>query len=201
MKYRILIFLLFCSFLFVQAQSQSVRKIKTTHTTGRKLGTVAKNADTLTVYLKNKKIIKYINKAHGDEVYSFIGNLGGTPYLLFRYQYQFGEVEGFLLVNNKNGNQCDVPGKPVLSPDSKRFAIASIDLEAKYNPNILVIYRLDKDSCRVEYSIEPADWGASKVRWINNNSVEYKKVTMTETGLKSEGKFILQLKNKRWQDK
>ena len=101
-------------------------------------------------------------------------------------------------MNEINGSQCSVPGKPLLSPDNKRFATSCIDLEAQYNPNSLTIYRLDKDSCRTEYSIEPKDWGATKVKWLNNASLQYQNVVRTETGIMPAGKSVLQFKKKHW---
>jgi hypothetical protein len=199
-RYKLITILFCCFVLLIDVSAQNVRKVKS-KSAPLKYSTVEKSGDTLIVRLINKNVIMFINKEHGDEVYSFIGNLGSTPYFIFRYTYQFGEVEGFLLVNNRNGSQYDIPGKPVLSPDSKRIAVACVDLEARYNPNYLAVYRMDKDSCRTEYSIEPIDWGAEIIQWLDNHSIEYKKNIITEEGVKSESKSILQFKNGQWSEK
>ena len=198
MTIRIFTFLLFCTSFYIIAGPQPVHNDKTLHTSEKKLNGVFKNGDTLTVYLRNKKIKRYINKQHEDETYSFKGVLANKQYFLFHYEYRSGEVSGYFLVNESNGSQCSVPGKPILSPDGKRFATSCVDLEAKYNPNSFTIYRFDKDSCRVEYSVEPTEWGAIKVKWLNNSSLEYRKVVLTEDGMKTLGKSILRLKKKHW---
>ena len=198
MMIKIFTSLIFCIFLITIAGSQQVRNTVAMHASSKKLHGVFKNGDTLTVYLRNGKIKRYINKQHEDETYSFKGLLAHTQYFLFRFEYRSGEVSGFLLVNEINGSQCSIPGKPLLSPDNKRFATSCIDLEAQYNPNSLTIYRLDKDSCRTEYSIEPKDWGATKVKWLNNASLQYQNVVRTETGIMPAGKSVLQFKKKHW---
>ena len=198
MVIRIFTFLLFCIVFITIACSQSVRNAGAMHATTKKIHGVFKNGDTLTVYLRNGKIKRYINKQHEDETYSFKGLITHTQYFLFRFEYRSGEVSGFLLVNDINGSQYSIPGKPLLSPDKKRFATSCVDLEAQYNPNSLTIYRIDKDSCRVEYSVEPTDWGATKVKWINNASLQYQKVVPSETGIMPAGKSVLQLKKKHW---
>jgi hypothetical protein len=198
MSIRVFISLLFCIYYSTVAGSQPAQHVKAIHATAKTLHGVFKNGDTLTVYLRNGKIKRYINRQHEDEAYSFKGLIARTQYFLFRFEYRSGEVSGFLLVNENNGNQCSVPGKPLLSPDHKRFAAFCVDLEAQYNPNSLTIYRFDRDSCRVEYSVEPTDWGATKVRWLNNYSLQYQKGIPTETGIISGGKAVLQFKKKRW---
>jgi hypothetical protein len=197
MATRILTFLLFCAFFSVIADSQ-IHGNKKQQPVKPKLSSVLKNGDTLTIYLQNGASKKYINKLHEDETYTYEGILPKTNYLLFHYEYRSGEVTGFLLVNGRNGSQCSIPGKPILSPDKKRFATSCVDLEAQYNPNSFSIYRFDKDSCRIEYSIEPTDWGATKIRWLNNSSLEFQKSALTETGMKPIGKSVLELKKKRW---
>ena len=198
MAIRIFIFLSLCASIYIVSDSQSIHNDKVVSKSEKKLRGVFKNGDTLTVYLRNKKIKKYINKRHEDETYSFKGKLPNTEYFLFHYEYRSGEVSGYFLVNERNGSQCSVPGKPILSPDGKRFATSCVDLEARYNPNSLTIFRLDKDSCRVEYSVEPTNWGAIKVKWLNNSSIEYRKVVLTEDGMKTLSKSILMLKKKHW---
>ena len=198
MGIRIFTSLLLCIFFITIAGSQPARNARVIHATAKKLHGVFKNGDTLTVYLRNGKIKRYINRQHEDEAYSFKGLLTHTQYFLFRFEYRSGEVSGFLLVNENNGSQCSVPGKPLLSPDHKRFAASCVDLEAQYNPNSLTIYRFDKDSCRMEYSVEPTEWSATKVRWLNNYSLQYQKVILTETGTIPAGKPVLQFKKKHW---
>ena len=190
--------LLFCIFFSTIAGSQPARNARAIHATAKKLHGVFKNGDTLTVYLRNGKIKRYIDRQHEDEAYVFKGLLAHTQYFLFRFEYRSGEVSGFLLVNENNGSQCSVPGKPLLSPDHKRFVASCVDLEAQYNPNSLTICRFDRDSCRVEYSVEPTDWGATKVRWINSYTLQYQKGIPSETGIIPAGKSILQLKKKQW---
>jgi hypothetical protein len=198
MLFRTLIFLIFCTFFFIIAGSQPARKVKSAHITAKKSNDVIRNGDTLTVFLRKGKVKKYIDKRQEGELFSFKEKLAQTQYLLFQYQYRFGEVTGFLIVNKRNGSQCSVPGKPLLSPNGKRFVTSCVDLEAQYNPNSIAIYRLDKDSCRVEYFMEPTEWGATKVKWLTNFSLEYKKAVMTETGMKTVETSILQLRRNRW---
>lgn len=77
---------------------------------------------------------------------------------------QIGRYEGgsWLLVDARTTGQTPILGPPAVSPGRTRFAAASVDLEAGYDPNGLQVWRLVDGAPRLEWGLDGGDsWGAS----------------------------------------
>ena len=80
----------------------------------------------------------------------------------------------FLLVDAGSTNQTHLIGPPVKGPDSTRFAAASLDLVAGYNPNGVQIWSLREGRPVLEWELRGgSSWGADNVRWLDASSLQF----------------------------
>ena len=107
--------------------------------------------------------------------FSYLGTLAEPPYHVLWQQYHEGN--GVLLVNVASGTRVPVDALPVASPDGRFVVVASLDLDAAYNPNRIAIYRSVGDSLMREWSLAPTDWGPGAPIWIDSATVQVPRVT------------------------
>lgn len=161
---------------------------------------VWRNGDTLFIKLVNENIKKYINvdKDSGEDIlYTFQGRLDGLDYYILHIQYYEGDQ--ILLLNSSSGYDYYINAEPVTSPDLKFIATASFDLDAGYNPNELKIWRIEKDSLKLEFSLKPDEWGPSDIIWLNNNTIRFtKNVVNINDGNSLKRVQSLELKDSSW---
>lgn len=69
-----------------------------------------------------------------------------------------------LLVSAADGSQFSVFGDPVFSPDGRRMATASLDLEAGYQPNGIGVWRVREGMVQVEWGVTAGMRGAPRGR-------------------------------------
>lgn len=113
-----------------------------------------------------------------DTFYSFSDYFSSIGYYVVLV-HSF-ESYNYALVNARTKKSFTLTGFPVLSPDNKRIAAASLDLEAGYMPNSFQIWKVDGDRLVMEYSIEPKEWGPSKPVWISSTSLKFNINTLQE---------------------
>ncbi len=94
------------------------------------------------------------------------------------------EGTGYFLVSHASGDLVPIQALPIISPDGRRFATASEDLESHYNPNEVQIWRITNNAVVLEWSLEPAvepvtpdAWGPANLRWISATEIRVRKVT------------------------
>lgn len=102
--------------------------------------------------------------------YAYLGQLAAPAVHVLRVSYYEGR--GVLLVDAITGNRHNVSAVPVPSPDGVRLAVASMDLDAGFDPNEFVIYRYDDGGPTQELKVSPTDWGPGTPRWLNANRIE-----------------------------
>ncbi len=84
------------------------------------------------------------------------------------------EGGGWLLVDARTTDQTPILGPPAVSPGRTRFAAASVDLEAGYDPNGIQIWRLRDGAPTLEYGLDGGDsWGASGPVWRGENDLDF----------------------------
>ena len=77
--------------------------------------------------------------------------------------YEGGEYRVF---HDRTGQEVTLAGAPIPSPDGTRFAVASVDLHAGYDPNVLEVWRVTPAGMTREYAIDGGDrWGPADVSW------------------------------------
>ena len=91
---------------------------------------------------ENANIALVRNKKANQEsrkIYWFLTFFQQIKYFLV--QIRGWEGISYLIINAFTGDIHSLPGVPIISKDLKRFAVASIDLEAGYVPNRIAIYQ------------------------------------------------------------
>jgi len=104
-----------------------------------------------------------------------VGRLGATDYAtVHRAGYEGGDV---IVVSLRTADTTVVPAEPVASPDGRRAVVASMDFEAGYVPNGLIVLALTDSGPRREFEQTTADdrfagWAPSHPRWLDARTVE-----------------------------
>lgn len=108
-----------------------------------------------------------------DRDYTFEGTVDPLGSVLVHVLYWEGSGYYLVLLNSGDTVRLDAP--PLLSPDGKRFATVSRDLEAGYDPNRLRIYRVAEDNVVLERSLEAegGQWGPSAAEWMGSDTVRF----------------------------
>ncbi len=161
----------------------------------------SRTGDTLEVRLADQTTT-FIDKDVDDETglwYTYRELVPGVAYHLVQaYLY---EGTAFLLISHRTGDVVRVQALPIFSPDGNRFATASEDLEARYNPNEIQIWRITESAIVREWSLEPAGnpvtftpdaWGPTNLRWISSTEIRVQKVTFDpETFTRAVGEDVV----------
>ncbi len=113
--------------------------------------------------------------------------VGGKWFNLVRYfpqigygliAVQFYEGGTYYLLDLGTGRDEDIIAEPVISPDRKRIAVANVDLESRYTPNVLSVFRLQRSGLITEFIAKPDDWGPGNLRWIGNEEISFVQYTL-----------------------
>lgn len=169
-----------------------------------------RTGDTLAVHLAGRQRATFVNKdlEHENGVSytyrEFIPEI--EQHLVHAHLY---EGTGYLLVSHRTGDMVRIQAPPIFSPDGNRFATASEDLESRYNPNEIQIWRIGESAIVLEWSLEPAGnpvviapgaWGPKNLRWISPTEIRVQKVTFDPaTFTRTEGEdVVLRLVRGRW---
>lgn len=113
-----------------------------------------------------------------EAYYSFVDYFSSIDYYVV-LMHTF-ESYNYKLIHAKTKKSFTLNGFPIISPDNKYIAAASLDLEAGYMPNSFQIWKVEKTDLTVEYSIEPKEWGPSKPVWISSTSLKFNINTLQE---------------------
>lgn len=92
------------------------------------------------------------------------------------------ERSATLLVDLVTGHRTVTWAAPVPSPDGQRLAVASLDLEAGFNPNGLQVWRRGRDSLELEWEVELTGWGPGPARWLDAGRFLVSRVPATDSG-------------------
>lgn len=112
-------------------------------------------------------------KNHGVEGkwYNLVQYYPEIGYGLIAVHYYEGGT--YDLVNMTNGKDEEIISSPEISPDRKRIAVANVDLESRYTPNVLSVFELRPDGLVTEFLEKPVDWGPGNLRWENNQEISF----------------------------
>jgi len=92
-------------------------------------------------------------------------------YGYFLVRAQWGEGNGYKIINAKTGKQTSIIGAPYFSKNGKYIISINMDLIAGYSPNGFEFLEIRKDSLLKLGSYHPVQWGPYNAKWINNNEV------------------------------
>lgn len=129
---------------------------------------VVRQDGSLRLHLRTGKTVTF--KDSPEVAYSFRDYLAGLGYFLLHFQLLEGD--GYLVVNDRTGRKYPIHDLPLFSPDRRRLATLSMDLEAGFNPNALQIWRLTIRSMTLEWSLKPKEWGPSEGIWLDNQTLK-----------------------------
>ena len=131
------------------------------------------------------------------KVYWFLTYFQQIKYFLV--QVRGWEGTSYLIVNASTGDIHSLHGIPIISKDLKRFAVASIDLEAGYIPNRITIYQFLDNSIKREWSKDYTASGPSGVKWINNTVITFFENLSKNGGQTIDKKLVtIKLLNGEW---
>ncbi len=119
-------------------------------------------------------------KVHANPIYDeyddiFIKHYKSLNFVLLRTQW--GEGNGYKLVNTETGKITRIYGMPYFSKDGTKMISIGSDLVANYSMNGIDIYNIEKGSIKKVFSIRPEYWGTNSALWIDDNSVILKNDT------------------------
>ena len=115
----------------------------------------------------------------GHRHYLYRGRRAGLGVHVVELSYYEGGTH--LVYHERTGQEETVPGPPLPSPDGRRFASASIDLEAGYDPNRLEIWRVEPSGLHRELVVDGEDaWGPDSVRWVSPSVVRFTRVVLEQ---------------------
>jgi hypothetical protein len=132
------------------------------------------------------------------KVYWFLTYFQQIKYFLV--QVRGWEGTSYLIINASTGDIHSLLGIPIISKDLKRFAVASIDLEAGYIPNRIAIYQFFDNSIKKEWSKDYTASGPSDVKWINNTVITFFENFSKNGGQTIDKKLVtIKLLNGEWE--
>ena len=95
----------------------------------------------------------------------------------YNIRVQWGEGNGYKLVNYKSGVVTKLKGKPFFSPNGEYIIAVNADVVAGYSYNGFQLLG-NKDGIIKEIGkFEPMEWGPLSVKWIDNNNLTVKNHT------------------------
>jgi hypothetical protein len=134
----------------------------------------ARHGDTLALVLAAGDTLRLVDESgdHSDVVYySYQGHW--PPAGQFLVQRQYYEGAEHVMVDDSTGDQTVIPDRPLLSPDSRRFAVLSLDLVAGYGPNTLQLWRLEDGVPTMEWETSPSQWGPTDGAWESDTALHF----------------------------
>ncbi|MTI29274.1 hypothetical protein E1171_00445 [Cytophagales bacterium RKSG123] len=90
---------------------------------------------------------------------------------------QWGEGNGYKLINDSSGKITDLIGRPYFSPNGTFILAVNFDIEAGYSWNGFELFRNDNGQLKKLGIYEPDKWGPYAVKWIDNNRLILKNQT------------------------
>lgn len=139
-----------------------------------RLDRVRRVGDTLSLSLSGGDTVRLVDRSDSPaevESFSYQGHWSGEGYFLVHIQYYEGS--SFLLVDDDTGHRTSLADAPLRSPDGRRFAVLSLDLEAGYVPNTLQVWELGDGVPVLEWALEPEEWGPTEGRWEGAGAIRF----------------------------
>ena len=146
---------------------------------------IRRNGDTLRIPLRNgtDALLRDCRREGDDFVkFRYLGYVQRLRSHLVDVSYYEGG--GYVLMADSIGRHIWLPSPPTFAPDSARFLVSSIDLEANYDPNVLEIWLLGNDSVSLEFKVDgDRKWGPAEPHWTSPTVIQFWKTTINGTDL------------------
>lgn len=122
--------------------------------------------------------------------------------LVLVYEWEW-EGRDVFLVSLDTGEQINLDGWPLLSPDGKRILVYSEAIESNYYANIVAVYRLASPRPYLELILNGDDrsdytWGPTAPAWDGPNAFHFTKEWWGENNERNGQLQKYQLENGKW---
>lgn len=87
----------------------------------------------------------------------------------YSIRIQWGEGNGYMLVNDSTGVETRMYGRPYFSPSGYRILSLSYDIEAGYSSNGFELYEVQFGELVQFGEFNPSEWGPVKANWIDDD--------------------------------
>lgn len=95
----------------------------------------------------------------------------------YSIRVQWGEGNGYKLVNYIDGTVTPIFGRPYFSPDGLYIISVNFDIEAGYSENGFQLFRIKNRKIQHLGDFKPTLWGPISAKWLNNNMLILKNQT------------------------
>jgi hypothetical protein len=96
----------------------------------------------------------------------------------YSIRVQWGEGNGYKLVNYLDGTVTPIIGRPYFSPDGQYIISVNCDIEAGYSENGFQLFRIKNKQLQHLGEYKPDAWGPISAKWLDNNMVILKNQTV-----------------------
>ena len=111
----------------------------------------------------------------------------------------FYEGSSVLFVADSTAAKKDLDESPIVSPDGRRFAVASLDLEAGYEPNLLEIWNPGTTMATPEFTHDFGQAaGPDSVAWVSNDTLRFVFTQYTAGGTYERSGRTVVRSGERW---
>lgn len=145
---------------------------------------IKREGNELSVKLKNGEWLSLENNVEFDEVgHSF--EFYFKEFGFHSIRVQWGEGNGYKLVNTTSGEIINLIGRPYFSPNGKYLISLGNDIEAGYSINGFQLLRHEKGKITEIGRFQPSSWGCNSALWLSNDSLVLKNesIEFSETGM------------------
>jgi len=98
----------------------------------------------------------------------------------YSIRVQWGEGNGYKLVNYVDGTVTPIFGRPYFSPNGLYIISVNFDIEAGYSENGFQLFRIKNGQLQHLGDFKPTSWGPISAKWLDNNMLILKNQTIDE---------------------
>lgn len=134
---------------------------------------VTRTPEGLLFQLRNgtQKLLKENKETDGDDFasYGFLEPMDSIGQWLLLAGYY--EAFDYVLIDQHDGSETHLWGRPVLSPDGKHFLTGMVDLEAAFVPTGFQMWGFENNKPVLRWEKELTDWGSDNFIWTKDNHI------------------------------
>jgi hypothetical protein len=112
----------------------------------------------------------YDETAHAFEYYF-------DKFGFYSIRVQWGEGNGYKLVNSRTGEMTNLIGRPFFSPDGTQIVALGNDIEAGYSINGFQLLTNNSGTVKALGTFSPTSWGCESGKWLSNSRLILKNVS------------------------
>jgi hypothetical protein len=134
---------------------------------------VMRTPEGLRFRLKNgeHKLLKENKDTESDDFasYSFLEPMDNIGQWLLMGGYY--EAFDYVLIDQQDGSETHLWGRPILSPDGQYFLTGMVDLDAAFVPTGFQMWSITNNKPVLRWEKELTDWGSDNFIWTNDNHI------------------------------